>query len=387
MKRIRAQLVLALLIALPAIAADNPALGELTLPEISALRHFSGWSSGIPNERQLRYFRCGVRMLKGTNHSTALDQLTLNMADDIHCRGDSAILDAEVQFRVNIQRAMELAITEQRPFVYMGKRTKEEPEVVALGPDKAHIKCSGVMLSKRVILTAAHCTCKPFGPIKVLFYDAEVTAASNFVKIDDVPHRLGGTPCPDNIDGAFHGSDVAVLVAESDVPVSAFARPANAAESQAAHAVSVFGYGRTTRTDVGGNRTFATGILIASLGCNESLPPNPDHPGNNAGERYDCVPGAEFVAGDPWANAPDSCFGDSGGPAFIRLAKGPNNYAVVLGVVSRSIRGGNCGDGGVYSLLTPQTVRWIDDFVHPSQDTPGVGQSSAKWKKGEDDKS
>jgi secreted trypsin-like serine protease len=51
-------------------------------------------------------------------------------------------------------------------------------------------------------------------------------------------------------------------------------------------------------------------------------------------------------------NGKDSCQGDSGGPAFAKLANGEWRW---VGVVSR---GGSCGSGGVYGLVT-SSVCWI----------------------------
>ncbi|RYZ60188.1 MAG: trypsin-like serine protease [Proteobacteria bacterium] len=48
----------------------------------------------------------------------------------------------------------------------------------------------------------------------------------------------------------------------------------------------------------------------------------------------------------------DSCQGDSGGPAFAKLASGEWRW---VGVVSR---GGSCGTGGVYGLVTAN-ICWI----------------------------
>jgi Trypsin len=326
--------------------------------ELTALRHFSGWQFGTPNERQMQFLRCGSRLLDVRNPSTGLSQLTANIATEALCPSPPGLLDNQLTFRRNIQRSFERAESEQRPFVYMGQRTDGDSEVVALGFVGGQVTCSGVMLKKRIILTAAHCTCPPFGPPTVVYYDSVVTTSSHSIGVSGQPHRLSEADCPQDAK-AFFGNDVAILVTAADVPARSFARTASAAEEQAAATVSIFGYGRTSYVDTGGARTFATGVAIASRQCTERLTPDPSHAGDTAQTRYGCTPDREFVAGSPWGNKPDSCAGDSGGPAFIRTAEGTTD-AIVMGVVSRAVLTGLCGDGGVYALLTPDSVKWIE---------------------------
>ncbi|MCA9696665.1 MAG: S1 family peptidase, partial [Myxococcales bacterium] len=61
--------------------------------------------------------------------------------------------------------------------------------------------------------------------------------------------------------------------------------------------------------------------------------------------------GLEFRAG---GHGRDSCFGDSGGPAFARLDDG---RLALAGVLSR---GGECGEGGLYGVPFPELC-WLRD--------------------------
>ncbi len=62
----------------------------------------------------------------------------------------------------------------------------------------------------------------------------------------------------------------------------------------------------------------------------------------------------EVLAGGP--GVPDSCFGDSGGPGYVRL----DGALHVWGVTSRGAADGAalCGDGGIYTLA-PAYADWI----------------------------
>lgn len=72
------------------------------------------------------------------------------------------------------------------------------------------------------------------------------------------------------------------------------------------------------------------------------------------------VPGRsdhEFFAGGP--NLPDTCKGDSGGPAFVKAQDGS---LLLAGVTSRG--GSSCDVGGVYTLA-PAYRDWIQKVVDP----------------------
>ena len=77
--------------------------------------------------------------------------------------------------------------------------------------------------------------------------------------------------------------------------------------------------------------------------------------GPGMSDAVDCKAGRETVLADQ-AGLGDSCRGDSGGPAFIHYG---NRYFLAA-LTSRAIDpGGQCGAGGIYSLVAPGVVRWI----------------------------
>ena len=78
----------------------------------------------------------------------------------------------------------------------------------------------------------------------------------------------------------------------------------------------------------------------------------------NPGSRF-CFGSAEMVIQDLKANpiSTDSCGGDSGGPAYLRVSEEWR----LAGLVSRAL-GEGCGPGGVYSsIYHADVIKWLHD--------------------------
>jgi V8-like Glu-specific endopeptidase len=137
--------------------------------------------------------------------------------------------------------------------------------------------------------------------------------------------------------------------------------------------MEVVGFGRTggcptlEKINVDKRRAF---VPFRSFDCTTSY----------AQQYFGCVPGHEaaLVATerDPLTTCyPDTCGGDSGGPAYIKVhdVKNEKDYLYLAAITSRGIPGREdvCGRGGVYSLVTPEVIRWmkawgVDVLVRPS---------------------
>jgi hypothetical protein len=161
--------------------------------------------------------------------------------------------------------------------------------------------------------------------------------------------------------------DLAALVLESDVtsigaPGSGL-RPlgiehllADPAHLDAADYVTVVGFG-TTESATFNTRKHRGLIKILSRRCS---------PGTAGGA---CAPDQEMIVRNPLRDV-DSCFGDSGGPAFVALADG--RFAAVA-VVSRGLEPdkAGCAEGGIYTLLTTLRVRtWLATLIDPLPAAP-----------------
>src|SRR5262249_46498326 len=82
---------------------------------------------------------------------------------------------------------------------------------------------------------------------------------------------------------------------------------------------------------------------------------------------YKCELGREMVvigrAPEPMKVQSDTCSGDSGGPVYLNPVAG-TRY-LVAATSRASGPDAKCGPGGIYSLVTPDTVAWLtSDKTH-----------------------
>jgi len=220
--------------------------------------------------------------------------------------------------------------------------TKNEfPECVALGTDSRWL-CSGVLLGPNTVATAGHCleqaaahnetlTRVSFG---LTFTGARpATVASAMQAQYYVPNGRKNDLALVILDGA--SLDDAM---RSVPPI----RIAPTTLTTSAGAVREAGFGNTTNTSGSGTRNWAD-VAMATSTC------KPDAP-----TTYDCNERLEFVA-KPIATPAGVCFGDSGGPAYVR--DGDRWY--VAGIASRPARGATgCGGSAIFVRLD-QYVDWM----------------------------
>ena len=188
------------------------------------------------------------------------------------------------------------------------------PDVVAvLAPDGA---CSGTLVAPDVVLTAGHCTTEIKPEVVVIDTVDYGKPGGEIIRVKAVY----GYPDWEN---AF---DVGALVLEHPATKAkprAIARACNAPASPVVGGppptVKVVGFGLTTKSGTGDN----TKLNAASLRVTDAAVHR------RVRLQQAIAPDAEFAAG---GGGTDSCFGDSGGPAFVST---PSGVPALFGVVSR----------------------------------------------------
>lgn len=194
--------------------------------------------------------------------------------------------------------------------------------------------CTGTVVAPRLVLTAGHClsALRPGQEVGV-FYGDELNPAMQVAAEDWGVHPEFCSTCKQDIfdygyvliEGTFSlpGGFLLPLVDQDEWDDS----------MRKGQDVTVVGYGEdpdspTADKGIGVKRKVGTEIRKFS---NEGL---------------------EFFAG---GDERDSCAGDSGGPAFVRVADGSWRLA---GIVSRGTN--PCGDGGFYGVPFP-ALFWVRD--------------------------
>jgi endonuclease G len=212
--------------------------------------------------------------------------------------------------------------------------------------------CSGTLIGKNVVLTAAHCVVDGCADRVFIGSNSNVLNSGVFIPIKtSIPH-----PQYDSLSGSH---DLAVLILERDadgevkaltsksgkvvVPIRELATKT---EIDGASYVEVVGFGVTTLLLQQSGIKTKVQLPIASVACTDS-----------GSDKYGCNNGSELVAG---GNGYDSCHGDSGGPAYVPVGTGYKLAGVTSRGTSNSVT--DCGDGGIYTRVDAYTD-WITQTV------------------------
>lgn len=218
------------------------------------------------------------------------------------------------------------------------------PSTVALTDPYGSPFCTGTLVSPTIVVTAAHCLQSWWGdPIST----DEVRIVYGYTEPDTAPSSdrrtvSSVTPNPNydpwanvDSDGMGHTNDIGVVVLDEPVENGVITPILPSAQLDPTLVdgtdIHVVGYG------VYNMNTQAGGILYKAL------------------TPYMRRVQWEMLAGSP--GNPDSCNGDSGGPAYV--VAGGNLY--LAGITSRAWAQSqqSCGDGGIYTLAS-EYVDWIE---------------------------
>ena len=252
-----------------------------------------------------------------------------------------------------------------KPYIWLDDhplRLEEYPSAVALmgyrvigGVTQTTGVCSGTLIARYAVLTAAHCACELGEKVRA-FLNTENFRANAGTRVEVTAVRSRLPSCTQYLTSDLEGQremlrtvgDVAVMFLDQDAAKVNIAPAVLSNNFRSSTSYYIVGYGISDDDHSPGVRRLAT---IQGIECSAS-----------AAIKYGCNPEFEFwgdgrqITGR--TDRPDSCAGDSGGSVFTAEKSSPPR---LIAVISRPVAGTTCGQGGVYVLLTPPILNWVEE--------------------------
>lgn len=229
-------------------------------------------------------------------------------------------------------------------------------------------RCSGTLMSSRVLMVAGHCAEAPAAHVEIWFaagpietdpeYAAAAAAAGKNVSCD-LSADFDGYPCEGDVGGrpkthpqydpdAFFLFDLGVVKLDTAHKMSQYGKlpTLNRLDSLKPSSSTTF-----TAVGYGLQKSFPTAAAWKDAAVRERMVAYPHLLQINTG-----FTGDFSILLSNNANTGGTCFGDSGGPNFIGSSR------VIAGVTSYGLNWACGGTGGVYRVDRADDLNWLATF-------------------------
>ncbi len=211
-------------------------------------------------------------------------------------------------------------------------------------------RCSGTLISSTLFLTAGHCTESPAAHVEIWF-DADVESGrpdNGYPFAGDV----GGTPHthPQYNRNAFYLYDLGMVVLDTPMPMSEYGVLPGLNVLDGYKTKRGLDKARFDAVGYGLQKAFPSAAAWKEQEERVRMIAHPRLIQINGG-----IVGDSSLMLSNNTNTGGTCFGDSGGPNFIK------NSNVIGGVTSFGMNGNCAGTGGVYRVDRADDLDWINE--------------------------
>ncbi|MEO0339420.1 MAG: trypsin-like serine protease, partial [Bacteroidota bacterium] len=213
----------------------------------------------------------------------------------------------------------------------------EYPECCLIGTKNPNTSidwfCTGVLIHRRIVLTAAHCSIRQINTVALNCEDEDV-----LVDAEIIPTNRPRNHPNYSTTGGLYDISVLILKEPSNIPP---VKIASTEQLNQANKTTLVGFGTNTASadsGLGIKREAEVDITHIRRSSEDNL--------DVAEINLDFESDLEFVAG---GGGVDSCRGDSGGPAYIMVNGNRELAGLTARVAGRPTT--LCGEGGVYTRV------------------------------------